>query len=39
MDTILNFNTIKEYNAFNDQETLHPLISVVNLDKAAPRKF
>lgn len=39
MGTILNFNTVKEYNEFNNNETLHPLIGVVHLDKAAPRKL
>ena len=39
MDEVLNFNTIKKYNAFNNNETLHPLVSVVHLDKAAPRKL
>lgn len=39
MDEILNFSTIKEYNAFNNNETLHPLVSVVYLDKASPRKL
>lgn len=38
MDTIINFDSIKEYNAFNNQETVHPLVSVVHLDKADPRK-
>jgi AraC-like DNA-binding protein len=38
MDTIINFESIKEYNAFNNQETLHPLVSVVHLDNADPRK-
>ena len=38
MEDIINFNTIKAYNAFNNQETLHPLVSVVHLDKAAPRQ-
>jgi AraC-like DNA-binding protein len=37
MDKILTFNTISEYNAFNNNETLHPLISVVDLSKADPR--
>lgn len=31
------FNTINEYNAFNNHETLHPLVSVVDLSKANPR--
>jgi AraC-like DNA-binding protein len=39
MDEILNFSTFKEYNAFNNNETLHPLVSVVYLDKASPRKL
>ena len=39
MDDIINFSSIKEYNSFNNQETLHPLVSVVHLDKAAPRKL
>jgi len=38
MDKILNFNTIKEYNLFNKQETLHPLVSIVDLSKADPRE-
>ncbi|NEU08458.1 helix-turn-helix transcriptional regulator [Flavihumibacter sp. R14] len=32
------FNTISEYNAFNNNETKHPLISVVDLSKADPRQ-
>jgi len=32
------FNTISEYNAFNKNETRHPLISVVDLSKADPRQ-
>lgn len=35
---MLRFNTISEYNAFNNNETKHPLISVVDLSKAAPRQ-
>ncbi len=38
MDSMLRFNTISEYNAFNNNETKHPLISVVDLSKAAPRQ-
>lgn len=37
MDTILKFDAISEYNAFNKQQTLHPLVSIIQLDKAAPR--
>jgi len=37
MDTIKRFETINDYNAFNNNETLHPLVSVVDLSKASPR--
>lgn len=39
MEEIITFNSIKEYNAFNNQETLHPLVSVVDLSKADPRRL
>lgn len=39
MDTIINFNSIREYNEFNKNETLHPLVGIVHLDKAKPRKL
>lgn len=32
------FNTVTEYNAFNKNETKHPLVSVVDLSKADPRQ-
>jgi len=38
MDAIKRFETISEYNAFNNNETLHPLVSIVNLAKAKPRQ-
>ncbi len=38
MDSIIRFDTIAGYNAFNNQETFHPLISVVDLDRADPRQ-
>lgn len=38
MDTIRRFETINEYNNFNNNETLHPLVSVVDLSKADPRQ-
>lgn len=38
MDTLRRFETIADYNAFNRNETLHPLVSVVDLSKAAPRQ-
>jgi len=37
MDDILRFNTITEYNEFNNHRTLHPLVSVIDLSKADPR--
>lgn len=39
MDTIRRFETISDYNAFNNNETLHPLVSVVDLSKANPRQM
>ncbi len=39
MDEILKFETISQYNMFNKNETLHPLVSVVDLSKAAPRQL
>lgn len=39
MEEILRFDTIGQYNAFNRNETLHPLVSVVDLSKAAPRQL
>lgn len=38
MDEIVNFDTVAKYNAFNKNETKHPLVGVVNLEKADPRK-
>lgn len=38
MEKMLRFNTISEYNAFNNNPTKHPLISVVDFTKAAPRQ-
>src|SRR5207342_2677702 len=38
MDNIRRFETVNDYNAFNNNETLHPLVSVVDLSKAAPRQ-
>jgi AraC-like DNA-binding protein len=37
MDKLLRFNTVGEYNTFNNNVTKHPLISVVDFSKAAPR--
>lgn len=38
MENKLRFETISDYNVFNNHETLHPLVSVVDLSKANPRK-
>jgi AraC-like DNA-binding protein len=38
MDNILRFEKITDYNVFNNNETLHPLVSVVDMSKASPRK-
>ncbi len=38
MDDLRRFETINDYNAFNNNETRHPLVSVVDLSKAAPRQ-
>ena len=38
MDNILRFNSVTDYNAFNNTETLHPLVSVINLSDASPRQ-
>jgi len=38
MDNIIRFETIADYNAFNNTETLHPLVSVIDFSKADPRK-
>ena len=38
MDTLRRFETIGDYNVFNNHETLHPLVSVIDFSKAAPRQ-
>ncbi len=38
MDNIHRFETINDYNAFNKNETLHPLVGIVDLSKASPRQ-
>jgi AraC family transcriptional regulator, transcriptional activator of pobA len=39
MEEILKFETVGQYNAFNKNATLHPLVSVVDLSKAEPRRL
>jgi len=38
MDTMRRFETVRDYNVFNNNETLHPQVSVVDLTKASPRQ-
>jgi len=38
MAQIINFDRVADYSAFNNNETLHPLVGIVDLSKAAPRK-
>jgi AraC family transcriptional activator of pobA len=38
MDELRRFETVNDYNVFNNNETLHPLVSVVDLSKASPRQ-
>ncbi len=37
MQKEFNFQTISEYNAFNNHETFHPLVSVIDFSKAKER--
>lgn len=37
MEHIKRFESVYDYNQFNNNETLHPLVSIVDLSKAAPR--
>ncbi|RZS96803.1 helix-turn-helix domain-containing protein [Cecembia calidifontis] len=37
MENLRRFETIQDYNEFNNNETLHPLVSVVDVSKADPR--
>jgi AraC-like DNA-binding protein len=38
MDNIVRFDTVSQYNTYNNHETLHPLVSVIDLSKASPRQ-
>lgn len=38
MDNLRRFETINDYNVFNNHETLHPLVSVIDMSKASPRQ-
>ncbi len=39
MDGIYHFDTVGDYNALNNHETLHPLVSIINFSKANPRTW
>lgn len=39
MEDITRIDTIHQYNEYMGVETLHPLVSVVNMSKCAPREF
>jgi len=39
MERIYRFDTISQYNALNNHETLHPLVSVIDFSKANPRTW
>jgi hypothetical protein len=38
MDCLRRFETVNDYNAFNNTETRHPLVSVIDMSKAKPRQ-
>lgn len=38
MDNLRRFETINDYNVFNNNKTLHPLVSIVDVSKASPRQ-
>ncbi len=39
MEKIYRFETVTEYNVLNNNQTLHPLVSVVDFTKANPRSW
>jgi len=39
MPTVHTFQTVAAYNVLNNQETLHPLVSVIDLSNAKPRSW
>lgn len=38
MANMIRFEKVSDYNAFNNNETLHPLVSVIDFSKAKPRQ-
>lgn len=39
MKGIYRFDTVGEYNALNNHETMHPLVSIIDFSKANPRTW
>lgn len=39
MSNIYRFDTVSEYNTFNNHETFHPLVSIIDFSKANPRSW
>ncbi len=39
MEGVYKFDTVSEYNSLNNHETLHPLVSIIDFSKAAPRSW
>lgn len=39
MERIFRFDTVTQYNALNNHETLHPLVSIIDFSKANPRTW
>ena len=39
MEKLFRFDTVSDYNALNNHETLHPLVSVIDFSKANPRSW
>ena len=37
MENVTSFDTIGQYNQFNNNDTPHPLVNVIDMAKAAPR--
>lgn len=38
MEDIIRFETVGKYSAYNNSETLHPLVNVIDLSKASKRR-
>lgn len=39
MERMIHFNSISDYNRFNNHPTLHPLVSILDLSKADERQY